>query len=494
MRWDLVGHGSHPIPDDPAVVANQVAHLRRIAASLETQLERLPTEDQAGSLVWDSDAAEGFRRVVAELPRDLGRLKTRYRAPSDALDTFRDRLVATKAEAEEGVRAAEIADDAIRAAEAGVERMEEHARSAEDAADRINDAAEPGAPSAQPEPWSGPNHHAALDAARPRSSNEPASGCTKRCGAFEDASDTTADAIGDAIDDDLKNDDSLWGSIKRGADWVVDNLPIAEIASIAGKIAAVAGVLSLIPIPIFQQLAWVALGASVLVVGATAVVMLDKANDGEPITAGDWVTLGLAVGSVALGGVGRRGRPGCLCRTGHRRHRGGRHPGHRPRRQRRHRFARCGAGPPGQRRGSARHDPLLGSPPRIVSRVLGRTGSAEAAVTTATRGVTAARAAEAEALAAHADRPGSGRRGRQPGVPGRPRQLRDLRHGRGLRLQHPRPRHGPAGDPGRDDRHRIQAAPSRAPSRSTWRASRAHGETRAAGDRGATITPQPVGP
>ena len=491
MRWELVDYDSHPVPDDPAVVANQIAHLRRIAASLETQLERLPTEDQAGSLVWDSDAAEGFRRVVAELPRDLGRLKTRYTRASDALDTFRDQLVATKAEAEEGVRAAEIADDAIRAAEAGVERMEEHARSAEGAADRINDAAEPGSPSVQPEPWSGPNHHAALDAAR-RDLERARERVREAVRAFEDASDTTADAIGDAIDDDLKNDDSLWGSIKRGADWVVDNLPIAEIASIAGKIAAVAGVLSLIPIPIFQQLAWVALGASVLVVGATAVVMLDKANDGEPITTGDWVTLGLAVGSVALGGVGvvaARGASAAQATAGT----AAAASQVTARAANVATVSRVAAqgrlASAAGRLGTIRSSGLL---PRFVSRVLGRTGRAERAVTTATRGVTAARTAETEALAAHA-----AAQARAAGAASQAAHAANVSKGLAVggvvydnstlgrdMAQQGIPVETIVTDPGgafvcsvEIDVEGIQA----------------HGETRAAGDRGAAIDPQPVG-
>lgn len=492
MRWELVGHSSHPIPDDPAVVANQIAHLRRVAASLETQLERLPTEEQAGSLVWDSDAAEGFRRVVAELPRDLGRLKARYARASDALDTFRDQLVATKAEAEEGVRAAEIADDAIRAAEAGVERMEEHARSAEGAADRINDAAEPGSPSVRPEPWSGPNHHAALDAAR-RDLERARERVHEAVRAFEDASDITADAIGDAIDDDLKNDDSLWGSIKRGADWMVDNLPIAEIASIAGKIAAVAGVLSLIPIPIFQQLAWVALGASALVVGATAVVMLDKRNDGEPLTAGDWASLGLAVASVGLGVWGvaasraasaAQATAGTAAATS----------GVTARAANAATVSRVAS--QGQlssaaaRLGTIRSSGLF---TRIVSRVLGRTGRAEQAVVTATRGVNAARAAEAEALAAHAV-------AQARAAEATNRAVQAVRASYGISAT------GVAYDTatlGRDMTlqgipvEMIVTDPAGAFACSVEidvEGIQAHGETRAAGDRGATITPQPVGP
>lgn len=305
MRWELVGFSSHPIPDSPAVVAAQAERLRSVASSMRAQIERMPTEEQASSLVWDSAAAEGFKAVVAQLPRDLGKLEVRYERVAEALEGFHEVLVRTKGQAEAAVGRAARAQEAIEAARAGIERMADHARAAQAAAERINAAAEPGTPPVSPEPWSGPDHHALLRAAEDELALARGE-AHEAVDAFARSGDATADAVASAADDDLKNDDSVWGTLKQGASWVVDRLPVQEIAQLAGSVAAVAGVLAILPIPFLQPLAAaVAVGASVIAFGAQALVMLDKAHDGVPVTLGDWGLLGLAAVGVAGGAAGR---------------------------------------------------------------------------------------------------------------------------------------------------------------------------------------------
>lgn len=406
MRWDLVGYSSHPIPDDPAVVASQSERLRAVAASMRAQIDRMPTEDQAGSLVWDSDAAEGFRQVVAQLPRDLGKLEVRYERVAEALEGFYGVLVRTKGQAEEGVQRAARAQEAIEAARAGIERMAEHARAAQAAADRINDAAEPGAPSASPEPWSGPDHHALLraaeeDLARARSDVHAA------VDAFRTGGDTAADAVASAADDDLKNDDSLWGSIKRVASDLADALPLEEIASMAGTIAAAAGVIALIPG--LQWVGVIAAVAGVVALLANVAIVADKKYRGEPVGFRDWLAVGVSVvgtgfGVAAIGArIGARisgrfaGRAAVTVATTGRAATAAR-------------TTRVGA----QRAYVAARRDLVRIQSRNVvrrawSRITGRTGRAEARVTTTGQRYEAAHAAEQRASAAH--RAAQGRHG-----------------------------------------------------------------------------------
>jgi len=133
MGWPLVGHPSHPVPDDPDVISRQVDHLRAVARAIQTQAERL-TDVNPDRVRWDSDAADGFRRVVNKLPHDLKALQTRYERVATAMDSYNRTVRNARAQAEDGLAKAEAAADHVEQAQQGVRQISDFASQAEQAA------------------------------------------------------------------------------------------------------------------------------------------------------------------------------------------------------------------------------------------------------------------------------------------------------------------------------------------------------------------------
>jgi hypothetical protein len=159
-----------------------------------------------------------------------------------------------------------------------------------------------------PEPWSGPDYNALLASAERQlaAAKDRVDGAVKR---FKDASRHAAGGVNDANHDDLKNDTSLWGSIKRGAHWLAEHVPLEAIAGILSKVSAVFGIIALIPIPIVQEIAAaIALGAAGLTLLADLVIQTNKSYEGT-FTWGDFaLTIGIdSVAFVASAGAFRAG-------------------------------------------------------------------------------------------------------------------------------------------------------------------------------------------
>ncbi|HET9059735.1 MAG TPA: hypothetical protein VFN61_07425, partial [Acidimicrobiales bacterium] len=97
------------------------------------------------------------------------------------------------------------------------------------------------------------------------------------------------------------NDTSIWGdivdSVEGACHWAADHVPLQAISALLNKISAVAGLLSLLPIPIFQEVcALVAAGA------ALGTFVTDAMNQGNDAYLGDfsWVNFGETMGLDAL--------------------------------------------------------------------------------------------------------------------------------------------------------------------------------------------------
>ncbi|MGH8906290.1 MAG: hypothetical protein ACRD0K_07210 [Egibacteraceae bacterium] len=136
--------------------------------------------------------------------------------------------------------------------------MEDHARAPARTAEQFR-AANPGAAARPPDPWLGPNWREAL--AQGEADLE-----TARCllDQARQIRDGAANRCADAIDDAIEDDDSPWGSIKRGvtraAERAVDRLPIEALSQGFAWASAALGILSLA----FPFLAPVALTVAVI--------------------------------------------------------------------------------------------------------------------------------------------------------------------------------------------------------------------------------------
>lgn len=390
MGWDVVDRKGHPIPDDPGVIGAQVDHLRAVARTIQTQVDRM-TNCDAG-LVWESDAADGFRKVVKKLPTDLNALRTRYNQVANALGEFNTVVRNTRAQAEDGLAKAEAASNELAQAQAGVNQMKSFNQQAQQMANQANQGAPPGTTPIQPQAWTGPNYDAQLTNAQEalqRAKNQVDEAVKQ----FRAAAKSAAHAVGSAIDDPLKDDTSLWGKVKRtvkkGANWAAENLPLEAIAKWAGTIAAVLGVLSLIPFLSFLAIPALVLGGVALL--ADAALMINKGAKGEELTAGDWATLAIDVVSVATG-VGALRLAGTA--------RAARGAAEVSEAGARTATAARGAAAVTKAEKAGKVEQLTSGWKRFPNRLLGRTGRAERQLAEAQRGLNAAAAREAQAVEA----------------------------------------------------------------------------------------------
>jgi hypothetical protein len=269
--WQVVGYPDDPIPDDPGVVATQIAHLRTVAGNISTQVAALPQSGQVDALVWRSqnnDAPAQFRNLATQLPHDLNLLRTRYVKVADALDDFQPVLAQTKGEAQANLTVAVAAHQDMQAAQAGVTQMNDFNYQAQQAAANHNQNLHPGQSPVQPAPWSGPDYPAVLTDATTRY-NRAKGNIDAAVQRFHGASQTAADRVNSASDDSLKNQSSgLWGLfddvVKYGIGlgpvmWLWDQRhdaifqeidPILmKVSEWAGDISALAALVAMLPIP-----------------------------------------------------------------------------------------------------------------------------------------------------------------------------------------------------------------------------------------------------
>jgi len=113
-----------------------------------------------------------------------------------------------------------------------------------------NASAPPGSPPAAPQPWTGPDYNARLSAAQ-QAFNAAKSAIDQAVRSFHTASKQAA-AASSASHDHLKNDTSLFGRfthwVESGAHWIAQRVPLGAISGLLAKVAAVAALLSFIPV------------------------------------------------------------------------------------------------------------------------------------------------------------------------------------------------------------------------------------------------------
>jgi hypothetical protein len=300
VSWQCVGRTSHPIPANVPVLTSESERLKRVAAKIRDQAERLKllSDDKT----WDSDAAKNFKEVSKKLPERLTQLAVRYEKTSGAVSEFAATAKTAKDEAEAGRAEAQQALVDRQQAEQRIAQREQWDRDAKVNADRVN-AANPEAPPVQPRPWPYEDPVPVRDAAQ-RRLNSATTKVNDAIVKFNAAAETAATAINAASDDGLKNDRSFWGVVKWTANWLSERLPLDMIYKIASTIAMIAGLIALlVPGPWSIVFGAVAIVAGVIALAAVVIKVLGKSHRGEHITVGDWIDIGLAALAV-LPGVG----------------------------------------------------------------------------------------------------------------------------------------------------------------------------------------------
>jgi hypothetical protein len=278
-----------PIPGRPDALHELVGRLDLTRDVIATQVDRIRgfTADD----FWQGDAAEAFRDRQGELPDQLEMLVTRYERTSGAISGYAPDLAEAQRIARRALDQARQAEADQRRAEQGIDDMEDHARRAAAAADAHNEA-HPDAPPQSPAAWGGPDWPGRLAGAN--EDMQAARDLLEQAKQLrDDAAQRAGDEIDDAVHDGLENDDSLWGHFKRGVTWVVDHLPVEELAQIAAIAGAVVGVLSIF-FPVLAPLA-LTLGVLSLVLDSMLLISGD----------GSWVNVALDVLGIATFGLGR---------------------------------------------------------------------------------------------------------------------------------------------------------------------------------------------
>lgn len=291
--WELVGEPGDPIPGDPEEVAGIGRDLADMAELITRQAGEIDALVDAEN--WDSDAAEAFREEAAGVSDQLRKAHARYDAAAAALGSYvHDNGTNPRYDtstdlhypdyASELARAQDIADQALKDA---VEAKSE-LTTATLAIGGLPDDIEDDDPQL-----------CGLEAQQ-ETARGTLTRCTTAVGVAKEIRDRAAARAADAINDvinDKKYKDSFWDKIK-GA--------VGEISRFAGRVAALAGIASLL-------LGWVpVLGQILVVVTLVATAVSLAANLALAISGdGSWIDVGLDVIGLATFGVG-----GAMLRSG----------------------------------------------------------------------------------------------------------------------------------------------------------------------------------
>jgi hypothetical protein len=253
---------SDPIPGDPSTIRELANHLLGIAEAIRNETTRM-SEIDSGE-IWDSDAAVTFAEMQEALPPDLELAATRYESVANALFTYEGSLSSAQSEADAALVRAQEAQADLDTATNGIGQMEEWADESQRLADEANQAAEPGTPPVEAEPWTGTDYYALQADAEERISQAR----TDLEGAVEardEAASTAEEAIEGASNDDLENPGAFESFL----------LAAADVLSIAG---AVLGVLSIF-FPVLAPLALIVGGVSLLLNAGLAAAGSKDWND-----------------------------------------------------------------------------------------------------------------------------------------------------------------------------------------------------------------------
>lgn len=268
-----------PVPGEPAEAARLARRYADTAREIDAQAAVLARFGQDDSGAWDSDAGRVFAEHAGDLSGDVAKAQHRYTVASAALAEWSQLLEETQAEA----------DSALAAAKEAQARAAAHAP----------------LPSGGYSPTILPGSPESADARRRALALDEAESdlarARRRLALAVDSYTAAASRLGAQIRDASGHDglkDSRWDRFKG---WVCDRASVFRfVAEVAGAIALVASVLSLVLgwVPILGQVL-IAVALIATAVSLIANTMLAMAGEGS------WLLVGLDV--VALASFGAAG-------------------------------------------------------------------------------------------------------------------------------------------------------------------------------------------
>lgn len=116
-RWELLGHGSDPVPGSAEDVRDVAEHYRERAEELTSVSNTL--RELSALSEWTGEAAETFAVHAGDGAEDIGRAAGRYDAAADAIETYADKVQTARESSWSALTAAVDADGRIQANSGG---------------------------------------------------------------------------------------------------------------------------------------------------------------------------------------------------------------------------------------------------------------------------------------------------------------------------------------------------------------------------------------
>jgi uncharacterized protein YukE len=257
----------NPIVGDPAQISSLAQQLNATAQTLKTQADRLRAVST--EQFWKGQAATEFTHIKDKLPPLLDKVVKRYGSVGEALAKYAPDL-------QHAQESAQRALQAYREAKA-------QQQTAQTSATQYTQLQQQAQQQNRPFVWSGANPGSQVEGA-----NQAVGNAIRMMADAIDTRDAVASTCGgrirDAVDDDLKNDDSFWGKLKKLGKKIVDALE--KIAPVLRKVAAVLGVAAalLCWVPVLGE---VLAGAALVVSAASLAVDLTLKASGKDVSWGD---------------------------------------------------------------------------------------------------------------------------------------------------------------------------------------------------------------
>jgi uncharacterized protein YukE len=273
----------NPIVGDPARISALAQQLNGTAQALKTQADRLRavTTEQ----FWKGDAAAAFTHIKDKLPPLLDKVVKRYGSVGEALAKYSPDL--------------QHAQESAQRALVAYREAKGQQQTAQTSAAQYTQLQQQAQQQGRPLVWTGANPGNAVQGA-----NQAVGNAIRMMADAMDTRDAVASTcssrIRDAVDDDLKNDDSFWGKLKKIGKKIVDALE--KIAPILRKVAAVLGVAAalLCWVPVLGE---VLAGAALVVSAVSLAVDLTLKASGKDVSWGD-IAMD-AVGVIPFGKAAR---------------------------------------------------------------------------------------------------------------------------------------------------------------------------------------------
>jgi uncharacterized protein YukE len=273
----------NPIVGDPARISALAQQLNGTAQTLKTQADRLRAVST--EQFWKGQAATEFMHIKDKLPPLLDKVVKRYGSVGEALAKYAPDL--------------QHAQESAQRALLAYREAKGQQQSAQTTAAQYTQLQQQSQQQNRPFVWTGTNPTTGVQAANQAVGNAIRM-MTDAIDTRDAVANTCSGRIRAAVDDDLKNDDSFWGKLKKIGSKIVDALE--KIAPVLRKVAAVLGVAAalLCWVPVLGE---VLAGAALVVSAASLAVDLTLKASGKDVS---WSDIAMdAIGVIPFGKAAR---------------------------------------------------------------------------------------------------------------------------------------------------------------------------------------------